>query len=294
MLAAYSVGISSVWIHSLRYLFASDEGKALNAELGIPAGYTIYASGAFGYNAGEVPVAAPRREGTVTILNSGGKTIERSNLMDERLTKYAHLIVKTGVNLQPGQTLVLTSPIECAGFARLIAEGAYKEGAREVVMQWQDELSSKTRFLFAPDEVFNEFPQWRRDFYLYYVAKGAAFVSIAAQDPELLSEVNPTRIVNQQKASNTALVEYHQKLMNNENSWCVVSMPTKAWAQKVFPGQDNAEELLLEAILKTIRIDCADPVAAWAEHVKNLQRRREFLNKNNLYFCTTKTAAEPI
>ncbi|MDR3564614.1 MAG: aminopeptidase [Negativicutes bacterium] len=204
--------------------------------------------------------------------------------MDDRLRKYARLITKIGVNIQAGQTLVITSPIECADFARLIAETAYKEGAREVVMQWQDELSAKIKFLLAPDEVFSEFPNWRRDFYLYYVKLGAAFISIAAEDPELLKEVNPSRIITQQKASSEALVEYRQKLMNHENSWCVASMPTKAWADKVFPGEAKAEELLLDAILKTVRVDTADPVAAWAEHVNMLQTRREFLNTHHFQF----------
>lgn len=204
--------------------------------------------------------------------------------MNERMIKYARLIVKVGVNIQKGQCLVITSPIECAEFTRLLAETAYKEGAREVVMQWQDELSAKIRFLLAPDEVFSEFPSWRRDFYMYYVNKGAAFISIAAEDPELLKEVNPDRIFTQQKTSSEALVEYHQKLMGNENSWCVVAMPTKAWADKVFPGEAKAEACLLDAIWKTVRVDTADPVAAWAEHIKNLQERREFLNNNSFQF----------
>jgi nitroreductase len=67
-LAAHALGIGSVWIHSLRMLFDTEEGKALNQTLGIPEGYKIYGSGAFGYNAGELPAAAPRKEGTVTII----------------------------------------------------------------------------------------------------------------------------------------------------------------------------------------------------------------------------------
>ncbi len=68
LLAAHALGVGSCWIHSLRFLFSTEEGRALNKELGIPAGYTIVGSGAFGYHAGEAPAAAPRREGTVTII----------------------------------------------------------------------------------------------------------------------------------------------------------------------------------------------------------------------------------
>ncbi|HWR05946.1 aminopeptidase [Sporomusa sp.] len=196
------------------------------------------------------------------------------------LNKYAQLVVKTGVNIQKGQTLVINSPIECAPFARAITEVAYQAGAREVVLNWKDELSSKIRFLQAPEEIFDEFPDWQKEFYLSYVRQGAAFVSIAASDPELLKDVNPDRVVRVQKASNTALKEYRERMMSNKNAWCIVSIPTNSWAKKVFPEVSEAQavEKLWEAILKAVRVDTDDPVAAWKEHSKALKKNMKRLN----------------
>jgi aminopeptidase len=42
------------------------------------------------------------------------------------LEKYARLIVKTGINLQKGQILVISTPVGCAAFAREVAEIAFK------------------------------------------------------------------------------------------------------------------------------------------------------------------------
>ena len=50
----------------------------------------------------------------------------------DKLKKYAELIVKTGVNLEQNQILVINAPIECAEFTRLVATAAYQAGAREV------------------------------------------------------------------------------------------------------------------------------------------------------------------
>ena len=206
--------------------------------------------------------------------------------------KYARLIVKTGINLQKGQTLVIISPIECAFFTRLIAEIAYQEGARDVVVSWQDELLSKIRFLQAPEEVFAEFPAWRKEFFLFYVHQGAAFLSIAADDPELLREVSPARIVKAQKAGGIALKEYRERLMANQNTWAVVSVPTVAWAKKVFPGVSAtaAVEKLWEAICKTVRVDQDDPIAAWEQHKKNLKKRMDFLNANQFKYLYYKNS----
>ena len=95
-------------------------------------------------------------------------TIKRNGrcllLKNQALKKYARLIVKIGINIRPNQTLVISSPVDCVDFARMIAEIAYEEGAREVVMNWHDEIISKTRFLHAPDEIFRRIPQWKRIF----------------------------------------------------------------------------------------------------------------------------------
>ncbi|MCB8814853.1 aminopeptidase [Desulfosporosinus shakirovi] len=196
------------------------------------------------------------------------------------LEKYAHLIVKTGINLQDNQTLVISAPIECASFTRLVAQKAYQVGARDVVIQWRDELFSKIRYLQAPEEIFEEFPEWQKEFYLSYVHQGAAFLSIAASDPELMKDVSSERITKAQKASNTALKDYRDRLMSNKNTWCVVSIPTASWSKKVFPhlSEEESIEKLWDVILKTVRADTENPIDSWEKHKANLKTRIDFLN----------------
>lgn len=205
------------------------------------------------------------------------------NMDDRLLEKYARLIVKTGINIQKGQTLVINSPVECASFTRIVAKTAFQEGARDVAVSWNDQLIARDRYLLAPDEVFDEFPSWRKEFYLSYAREGAAFFSIAASDPEAMKGVNPERMVRAQKAGNNALKEFRERQMNNQNAWCIASVPAKAWASKVFPdvSLDEAYEKLWNAILKSVRVDAEDPVAAWDVHKNNLKKRMDFLNSNN-------------
>lgn len=208
------------------------------------------------------------------------------------LERYARLIVKTGINIQKNQTLVVSSPIECAEFTRIISEAAYKEGARDVVIRWTDELSAKIRYLLAPDAVFDEFPEWQKEFYMFYVRQGAAFISIAAEDPELLKDVDASRVVRVQKAGSTALKEYRERLMSNKNVWCVVSVPNKAWAQKVFPEHSvgDAVTKLWEAIFKIVRVDSEDPVMAWEKHKANLKQSMDFLNSHKFKYLHYKNS----
>ena len=61
------------------------------------------------------------------------------------LRQYAEFAVRVGVNPQPGQTLIISAPVEGAAFARMCAEAAYDAGAREVVMKYSDERFSRLR-----------------------------------------------------------------------------------------------------------------------------------------------------
>ena len=65
MLTAHALGLASCWIHRAKEEFASDEGKAILAELGITGEWEGVGHCILGY-AAEAPAAAPaRREGRV-------------------------------------------------------------------------------------------------------------------------------------------------------------------------------------------------------------------------------------
>ncbi len=200
-----------------------------------------------------------------------------------KLKKYAELLVKTGINLKQNQILVVRTPIECADFARLISEIAYKEGAREVVIQWNDEKSNKIKYMMAPEVIFDEYPEWQRLFFVDYANQDAAFLSISASDPEIMKEVDPNRMMKAQRVSSKALQPYRERLMNNVNVWCVASVPTEAWACKVFPADtpEKAVEKLWDAIFEAVRVNEDEPVKAWDQHKLNLKKNIDFLNNMN-------------
>ena len=202
--------------------------------------------------------------------------------MEEKLREYAALLARVGLNIQPGQTLVISSPVECAGFARLCASAAYDAGCREVVMNWRDDVLAREKFLRAESSVFDEVPLWRRHFYNDYAREGAAYLSIAAEDPENLLGVDPDRLVRSQRAGGKALEEFYRLQMSSGFPWCIASIPIPSWAKRVFPGlpEEEAMEKLWEAIFYCLRITGDGQSAArWAEHTEMLARRKARLNE---------------
>lgn len=194
--------------------------------------------------------------------------------------KLAELAVKIGVNIQPDQSLIINSPIECSAFARCVAEAAYAAGARDVVMNYNDEKFSRIRYKNAALEVFEQVPQWFIDKQNYLVDQHFAVISIYAENPDLFSDVDPLKIKTASVAVQKATEKYHMAMMNNQCRWCVISVPTAGWAKKVFPDdpEEIAVEKLWEAIFKATRADQENPVDAWYRFNKSFEAKTRFLN----------------
>ena len=87
--------------------------------------------------------------------------------MEEKLREYAKLVIEIGLNVQKDQTLIISSPVECAHFARLCAGAAYDAGCREVVMNWSDDELARMKYLRADGSVFDDAPEWREKFFTH-------------------------------------------------------------------------------------------------------------------------------
>ena len=201
--------------------------------------------------------------------------------MEEKLQEYAQLLVRVGLNVQRGQTLVISSPVECAYFARLCAAEAYAVGCKEVVMNWHDDALGRMKYLYADDAVFDDVPLWRRHFFNDYAQEGAAYLAISASDPENLKGVDGSRIIRAQQASGKALKEFDRLQMCSGFPWCIASIPIPSWAKTVFPddGEERAMERLWDAIFRAVRISGdGKAVEKWQAHLKTLHARMEKLN----------------
>ena len=62
------------------------------------------------------------------------------------LDNYINIVLKIGLNLQPGQNLVINSPLECADTVHQIVDRAYQMGANKVVVDWNDPELTKLKY----------------------------------------------------------------------------------------------------------------------------------------------------
>lgn len=204
---------------------------------------------------------------------------------NEKLTRYAELAVKVGVNIQPGQSLYIAASIDNPEFVRLLTRTAYENGAKQVYVDWTDDVVTRTRFELAPSESFTEYPAWKVQERLELADSGAAFMNVMSQSPDLLKGIESSRIAAFQKAAGTALTKYRQYVQSDKISWTVVAAPSASWAAKVFPSLSAEEQIpaLWEAIFKAVRADLDSPIEAWTKHDDTLHEKVDYLNEKKYH-----------
>ena len=195
---------------------------------------------------------------------------------EERISRYARLVVEVGINLQPGQLLRINGHPDHLPLIRAIAEVAYSVGARFVETSFVDPHVRRSRIRHAPEETLDWSPPWSLALVDEFAETHGAVIHITGDpEPELFSDLDPRRIA---RARPRLLAERSlQATGDGRIAWTIVGYPNPGWAQMVF-GEPDVERLW-EAVAIATRLDEPDPVAAWREHIARLQARAELLDE---------------
>jgi aminopeptidase len=201
---------------------------------------------------------------------------------EKLLAKYAQVAIKVGLNLQPGQRLmIINPPVETAPLVRLVTKCAYEAGARYVAVIWQDEQLRLLQLRYGSRESLEEFPTWNVTAMKDYAENGGAQLAISSRHPDLFAGQDPEALKIIQRTTNRNLAPVNKLISQNAMNWSVVAAPIDGWAAKVFPDMetDDAIAHLWDTIFEVCRIKRDDPVDAWKRHVADLQARSAYLTQ---------------
>lgn len=200
---------------------------------------------------------------------------------DARLARLAEVAVRVGLNLRPGQEVVMTAPMDALPLARLITDAAYRAGATVVTTLFSDDRITLSRYRNAPDAAFDAAPAWLFDGMAAAFRGGAARLAIVGGDPSLLAGQDPDRVARANRANSKAYRQALELITASAINWSLVPFASPAWARAMFPdlAEDAAVARLWDAIYAATRVDAADPVAAWEAHNAVLMARRRMLTE---------------
>ena len=157
------------------------------------------------------------------------------------MEKYAKLAVVSGVNVQPGQMLVISASVTDYEFVRMCVKAAYEAGAGYVKINWHDEQDNLMNYQYASTETLEETPQWKYDMTDWEHKKGCCYLHVISDTPGLMKDIDPTKIQRVQAAYSKKNAPLKKYTMNNDGQWSIVALPSAGWANKVFPDKKEDE-----------------------------------------------------
>jgi aminopeptidase len=202
----------------------------------------------------------------------------------QKLENLAQLAVRVGNNVQAGQRLTIRAPLEAAPLVRLVARQAYQIGASFVDIHWMDEQSTLERLLHSEDQFMSELSEWPFMAREFAVERGDAYLSILASDPGVYERASAERVSTMMRAVGVRAKKSLEAFGAGQVNWAIVAYAVPSWARRIFPelSEEAAMQKLWDAIFMCSRADQADPVAAWMQHLNDLEAKREFLNTQGL------------
>ena len=204
---------------------------------------------------------------------------------EEKLDRFAQLAVHVGLNLQPGQELLISAATDMMPLVRRITEHAYKAGALLVTTFYSDDDAILARYKYANDASFDHAAQWMADSIAAAFKGGAARLALAGANPALLAGQDPAKVSRANIAASKANKPAMELITRHAINWSILANATPAWAKLVFPDLPEAEGLakLWDAIFIASRATSEDPVAAWKAHSAHLHERVSFLNEKRFH-----------
>ena len=204
--------------------------------------------------------------------------------MKQKLLKaYADLIVRSGISLKKGQDVVIRTGVENEDFTAMVVAACYKRGARRVSVQWGSSKVDRAAYKYGKEKNLSIVFDYEDAREKYMTDELPCLIWLDNDDPDALNGLDADKIASIRKARMKVLFHYRME-RDNKYQWCIVGVPGKAWAKKVFPDlpTKKAIEKLWEAILLTSRALDGNGIENWQKHDEDLKARCGWLNSLNL------------
>lgn len=191
---------------------------------------------------------------------------------EARLDRLAEVAIRSGLNLQPGQELLISAQVEAVPLVRRLTEHAYRAGASLVTTSLADEQAMLIRLAHGSEASLDAAASWLLDGMASAHERNAASLSVVSGNPSLLAGQDPAKIGRIAKAAAVAGKRRLDLITEFRVNWLVLPAASPGWAAAVFPelAETEAVAALWEAIFAAARVDAADPLGEWAAHYERL------------------------
>ena len=198
------------------------------------------------------------------------------------LRNYAKLIARMGINVQKGQSVLISAGLDQPEFVTMVVEECYRAGAGEVRVEWYHQPLTKLHVRHCKQKTLEKVEDWEIEKIKHRVKTLPAMIFLDSDDPDGLVGINQKKYFTAAQKRSLIFKPFRNE-MENKYQWCIAAVPGKAWAKKLFPNDRTsvAVEKLWNAILSCARA-FGDAEQNWRDHNKDLQDRCAYLNSLGL------------
>lgn len=200
---------------------------------------------------------------------------------EAKLANYARLVVRSGVNVQKNQIVLIDADVESVTFTRMVVQEAYEAGAKEVVVTYGDIMLNALHYHYQAEDTLATVHNWQIEKNLDYLKEGACRIHISSPHPEALKDCDPKKMAIRQKAMGEAGKEIREYTMASKVQWTIVAVPNSQWANMMFLdlSETEAEERLWEEIFACVYVEAdKDPIQTWEKRDASFQENIQKLN----------------
>lgn len=203
--------------------------------------------------------------------------------LEQMKQKYAYTLARVGLNVQPGQPVLVEAAIEGADFTPIFAEECYKLGASNVIVHYLDEPNMKIAAKYRSAEDVRKVEDWEELQCQKYLDQGACYVRLEGVNPALMADV-PESQANAIFAHTDTVRNIMRKASREKHcQWLIAMIPTQQWAEYILKDvpKEQALEELWKLILKLCYIEEDNDIVATFE--EKGKKKREYGAKMDSY-----------
>lgn len=195
------------------------------------------------------------------------------------LTRYAHLILIKGVNIQKNQDLYINIPIQANYFLEILVKEAYKLGCRYCFVQYYNNHLDDLRVQYSTKEGLNYYPKYLVTEKINMAQERVAILNFK---PHIIhkSMNNNQHHKTIQEAFNKANFDYLKVKRNKNFNSCSSVIPSVEWAKYIYPELSAKKSLnsLWNDLFTITNCHKDNYLDLFEEHLKNIETRRDKLN----------------
>ncbi len=198
--------------------------------------------------------------------------------MKKLYQKYLDLILEKGTNFTHTQAILINYHKENRPLIKYLVKKLKSQGITDIYLDEEDPNLYHRYLLGSKTEIKNN-PYFDKQIWNKYAQKGACFLMLKSEYPALMDDLASSNVALASKLMLDSRSEFLIKQRNNELPWCIAVLPSKTWAEKLFPKEKHSYDKLFTLIATLCLAKESKPAAAWEKLIADSNKRVQKLNK---------------